>query len=495
MGQEIATLDRVSTGNRELDEILGGGIPAGSVTVITGNPGSGKTVLALQQLFTAAREGRRCLYVTTLSEPALKIVRYMQLFDFFDASLLDERIRLRDLGDTLLTEGAVPAQQRLQALVEEEEPELVVIDSFKVFHDLLDPSEVRPFVYELAVSLSSWGATTLLLGEYTADEPMDLPEFAIADGIVRLGSQRYGLASVRELQVLKMRGVDYAEGVHLFDIMKSGLHAYPRLQAPPVKEPGEVATRERVAFGLASLDDLLDGGLPRGSSTLVQGATGTGKTILGLRFLATAAERGERAIHFGLEETPHDLRRVAGTFGWRLDPSDSASSSVRFVYTSPIELVADRFLHEALQAADEAGATRVVLDSLGTLRDAVGSHDRFRDLVYAFSRHMAAREITTLFLVESPELLGTNQLTTHMAASVVDNVILMRYVEERGTLVRALSVLKARGVRHSSELRRFMIEPDGPKVGGAFNELRGVLTGVPEPLGFTPPPPRGDGAR
>jgi circadian clock protein KaiC len=195
-------LERVSTGSREFDALLGGGIPVGSVTLVTGDPGSGKTVFALQQVFQAARDGRRCLYVTTLSEPAVRLIRYMQLFSFFDQRLLEEAITFRDLGDALLTQGPHAAGQQLQELVEAEEPELVVIDSFKVFHDLLGESEARHFMYELAVTLSAWGATTLLLGEYAAEEPMNLPEFGIADGIIRLGRVQQGLTSVRELQVL-----------------------------------------------------------------------------------------------------------------------------------------------------------------------------------------------------------------------------------------------------------------------------------------------------
>ncbi len=482
MGERTMTsLDRVSTGNTELDAILDGGIPAGSVTMIIGDPGSGKTVLALQQLFQAASEGRRCLYVTTLSEPALKIIKYMQLFRFFDGSLLEERILLRDLGDALLTEGADAARAQLQEMIEIEEPELVVIDSFKVFHDLLEPAEARRFIYELAVSLSAWGATALLLGEYTPNEPLNLPEFAIADGIIRLGSERYGLTSLRELQVLKMRGVGYAAGIHLFEITTDGVRAYPRLRVPTEAEVASGHAEGRAPFELAALDELLAGGLPRGSTTLIQGGSGTGKTLLGLQFLTAGAEVDEPAIHFGLEEMPAQLRGVAASFGWNVEELESRGL-FRFEYTSPVELVPDRFLYRVLQQTEASGAKRVVLDSLGSVRSALASQERFRDLVYAFSQHMRARGVTVLMLTEAPGLLATPQLATQMLSSLADNVILLRYVEEHSALVRAISVLKARGVAHSSELRRFAIGARGPEIGAPFAELRGVLTGAPMPL-------------
>src|ERR1051325_3171360 len=184
-------LELLSTGDANLDAILGGGLSVRSVTVIAGHPGSGKTLLTLQLLFHLARQGRKCLFVTTLSEPAMKLVRYLQTFPFFDERLLDRTVAFVDLGSSLRTRGIKPALDELAERVEREEPAVVVIDSFKSIGDFaIDSVSVRTLVYDLAVHMAAWGATTFLVGEYTEQEMESLPEFAIADGIIRLASIR-----------------------------------------------------------------------------------------------------------------------------------------------------------------------------------------------------------------------------------------------------------------------------------------------------------------
>lgn len=171
MTNHASTLERLSTGSAALDMILGGGIPAGSVMVVAGEPGSGKTVFTLQTLFHHARQGKKCVYFTTLSEPAMKVIRYMQLFSFFDARLIEARVTFVDLGSTLRSGGVEQVLALMIQRVEREEPALVAIDSFKAVHDLLpSAAQGRAFVYDLAVSMAAWGATTLLVGEYTPQD-------------------------------------------------------------------------------------------------------------------------------------------------------------------------------------------------------------------------------------------------------------------------------------------------------------------------------------
>ena len=187
MTEHASTLERLGTGSAALDAILGGGIPAQSVTVVAGEPGSGKTVFTLQMLFHHARQGKKCLYFTTLSEPALKVIRYMQLFSFFDARLIEDRVVFVDLGSALRRDGGEKTLAQMIERVESEEPDFVAIDSFKAIHDLLpNDGHSRMFVYDLAVGMAAWGTTTLLVGEYTPEDIGVSPEFAIADGIVRL---------------------------------------------------------------------------------------------------------------------------------------------------------------------------------------------------------------------------------------------------------------------------------------------------------------------
>jgi circadian clock protein KaiC len=495
MTGQPSSFQRLGTGSTALDAILGGGIPAASVTVIAGEPGSGKTVFTLQALFHHARQGRKCLYFTTLSEPPLKIMRYMQLFSFFDAHLLEDRIVFADLGSTLRNGGVEQALTLMIQRVETEEPDFVAIDSFKAMPDIL-PTAVqrRAFVYDLSVVLSAWGATTLLVGEYTSEDVAVAPEFAVADGIMFLTTERQELTTARQLEILKMRGANYVTGRHFFEMGPDGLTFYPRVRGPEISDEPPVDLADRVATGVAGLDALLRGGLPRASATMIQGGTGTGKTLVGLHFLLEGTRRGEPGILFTLEETPAQIRAIANNFGWKLAPLEAQGQLV-ISYTSPVELFTDRFLDVARRQIERIGARSAVLDSLTSMSLGVPSERRFRELVYALTKHFRVAGVTPLMTMEVAELLGTAQLTGHGVSSTADNLILLRYVEVNGQLERAVSVLKARGTGHLTELRRFRIDRRGAHVGERFQDLRGVLTGVPQPWRASSASARESGAR
>jgi circadian clock protein KaiC len=475
-----APLELLGTGSGPLDTILGGGLPARSVTVVAGEPGTGKTVLTLQALFHHARQGKKCLYFSTLSEPALKTIRYVQAFSFFDARLIEDRLVFIDLGSALRDGGPEKALQPLIDRVESEGADLVAIDSFKAIHDLLpDSGGSRMFVYDLAVGMAAWGATTLLIGEYTAQEIGSAPEFAIADGIVQLTNERQELTAARQFEVLKLRGANYVTGRHFFEIDPTGLTFYPRVRGPALTDDPVVDLTDRVTTGVSGLDALLLGGLPRASTTIVEGGTGAGKTLVGLHFLLEGVRRGEPGILFTLEETPSQIRAVAGSFGWDVAPLEAQGTLV-INYTSPVELLTDRFLDEALRLIAKVGARRVVLDGLTSMALSVVSQRRFRELVYALTKHVRAAGVTLLMTMEVAELLGAAQLTGHGVSSIADNVIVLRYVEVQSHLERALLVLKARGIGHSTELRRLVIDGHGAHLGAPFQHLHGVLTGIPQ---------------
>ena len=496
MTDHAPPLERLSMGSIALDAILGGGIPARSVTIVAGEPGAGKTVFTLQALFHHARQGKKILYFSTLSEPSLKIIRYMQLFSFFDARLIEDRIVFVDLGSALRSGGAEKALIHVMERVESESPDFVAIDSFKAIHDLLPADQNRIFVYDLAVGMAAWGTTTLLVGEYTSEDIGIAPEFAIADGIVRFTNERQELTTARQFEVLKMRGANYVTGRHFFEMSANGLTFYPRVRGPEMTEEPPVDLADRVATGVAGLDALLLGGLPRASATMIEGGTGTGKTLLGLHFLIAGARRGEPGILFTLEETPAQIRAIANSFGWKLAQLE-AEGRLFISYSSPVEFFIDRFLEVARQQIERVGARHAVLDSLSSMSLGVPSQRRFRELVYALTKHFRAVGVTPLMTMEVAELLGAAQLTGHGVSSTADNLILLRYVEMQGRLERAVSVLKARGTGHASELRRFVIDGRGAHVGARFEDLRGVLTGVPQPWRAASPPvsPRSSGTK
>lgn len=472
-----AALERISTGVEGLDAVIDGGIPNNSITIIAGEPGAGKTILTLQLVFAAARRGSKCLYFATLSEPAVKVIRYMQLFEFFDERLMEDRVVFADLGTPLREEGSEAALTELVERVENEQPDIVVVDSFKAVRDLILPARQRSFVYDLAVSMAAWGATTFLVGEYTREEMMTLPEFAVADGILHLRTAREELAMSRRIEVCKLRGSNFTSGIHFFDISASGIHFFPRVWAPETidfqPEPGE-----RLLTGVPGLDSLFGGGLPRASSTIVVGGSGTGKTILGLTFLVEGARRGEPSLLLGLEESASELVCTARGFGWDLEKLER-EGTLRLLYSSPVELSTDRFLHQAREEMRAIGARRVFLDSLTSLALGTPSERRFRQLVYALTKHLRAQGITSLLSMEITELLGSGKISGYGLSFAADNIIFLRYLETMGRLSRALAIIKARGIEHSSELCSLTIDATGLHVGAPLEDLQGVLTGLP----------------
>jgi circadian clock protein KaiC len=259
---------------------------------------------------------------------------------------------------------------------------------------------------------------------------------------------------------------------------------YPRVRSAEGDglEPRAVsgASAEPASTGVAGLDEMLGGGFPRGSSTVVQGGTGTGKTLLGLQYLLEGARRGEPGVHFMLEETPDQLRGLVRSLGWDLAPLEQRGL-LTLSYVSPVELSTDRFLDQARELVEKIGARRAVLDSLTSMALGVSSDRRFKELVYALAKHFRSRGVTVAMNMEVGDLLGSGQLSGHGVSFATDNVIQLKYVELRGRLERGISVLKARGVRHSTDVRRLSVEQNGVEVGASFDGLRGVLTGLPVP--------------
>jgi circadian clock protein KaiC len=469
-----------STGNEGLDAILGGGLPSRSLTLIAGEPGSGKTILTLQMLFHSARQGKTCLYCTTLSEPAIKVMRYMQSFAFFDEKIFREKIIFVDLGATI-RKGVDAVIEEIGARVEEHEPQLVAIDSYRVISEMLRNAErARAFIYDITVRLTTWGATTLLVGEYARSEYSSFPEFAVADGILRLGTDRQELTSVREVEVLKLRGANPVSGIHFCEIGRQGVSFFPRVRAPELPADGQGAPSERAPFGVAGLDEMIEGGLPLTSSTVIQGATGSGKTMLGLQFLIEGARRGEKGVLFTQEENPEQLRAIAAGLGWTDLAKFEKEGLLAIRYTSPVELSTDRYLHEARLLVAQLGAKRAVFDSLTTIELGVPSERRFKELVYAITKHLRAAGVTLVMTMEVEQQVGAATLSGHGVSFIADNLIQLRYVEWEGKLERALAVLKSRGTNLNSQLRSLTIGSQGLSVEAIrFQKLQSILTGLP----------------
>ena len=459
---------RISSGNREADRVLGGGFPSNSINILMGEPGTGKTLFAEQLLFANANGGRPVLYLTTLSEPLSKVVTYLQLLPFYDESKLGTAVMYDDIGELLATAGVSALVPRVREAILEFRPSIIVIDSFKAIHDL-SPSvpEMRRLISELAGLLSAYDTTTFLVGEYREEDISAFPEFAVADGIVEFARHKHSTRDERFLRVSKLRGSGYREGLHGFRITSAGLEVYPRLVSPRVPAGYSVAL-ERVPTGVAGLDRLLGDGLWRGSTSLLAGPTGSGKTTIGLQFALAGLAMGEPALYVNFQENPTQLARAIVSLGGN-DVSELQRQGLHLLYTSSVELQIDHLIVQMFAIIEQHSIRRVVLDAIGDLSLASVDVYRTHDYLYALVQRFAVAGITALLLLEDVThgpLAGGSPVATEFGrlSYMCDNLILLE-ITRGEKLSRRLSVYKTRGSAHDDGVHPVTISARGVRVG------------------------------
>jgi circadian clock protein KaiC len=456
----IPALARIRTGNTELDGILGGGFPEHSINMIMGEPGTGKTIFAERLMFAnAAIGGRPIVFLATMSEPLDKVVRYLQQFEFFDPAMVPETVVYDSIGAELAEQGLGALVPKLERIIRELSPKIVVIDSFKAIHDLASSvTEMRQLVHAVAGLLSAYETTAFLIGEYGDEQVPLLPEFAVADGILSLSRSKTSTHDERSLRVLKLRGSDYAEGMHAFRITGSGLEVYPRLVSPK-EPPPYLSLTDRVSTGISGLDAMLGGGLPRGRSTFLVGSTGSGKTTLGLQFALEGLRRGEPSIFVHFEENPTQLDAQIHSLGG--DPDDARRRGLHVLYASPVELRIDSIVTEIFRTIEERKVKRVVIDAVGELLLASNDPRRAHGYLYALAQHFAVRGVTGILTQEAKH----PEIESRLSA-IADAIIVLDIDHEATRARRSLRIVKARGIAHDLRDADLEISADGVRVMG-----------------------------
>ena len=452
---------RVQSGNPQADDILGGGFPSNSINIVMGQPGTGKTIFAEQLLFHNASSEHPSLYVTTLSEPLSKVVTYVQRFSFFDADRLNGDIQYEDLGSALSETGPNALVDWLDEAIKTRSPSIIVIDSFRAIHDLaMSGDEMRRFMSRFAGLLSAYNVTAFLLGEYTQDDIRRYPEFAVADSIVELARQPLSTRDERYFRVLKLRGSGYREGQHAFRITNDGIELYPRLVTPRVPEKYETLG-ERLPTGVPGLDDLMDGGVFAGSTTLLLGMTGSGKTTIALQFALEGVKRGEPAIFVNFQENPAQLRRAITGLG--ADPDDVQAKGLKLIYANPVELQIDSIVGDIFKAIESGEVRRLVIDAIGDIATAASDVQRLHDYLYSLIQHFAVRGVTTILTLEvgdeSLHGLGQDPRFSYMSDNLIQLAWSAKKVEKR-----TIRVVKMRGSAHEHGMRQFEIDESGAQV-------------------------------
>jgi circadian clock protein KaiC len=454
--------DRMTTGSAALDEVLGGGIPRGSIVFVTGLPGAGKTILSQQALFGNAARSDSVLYVTTLSEPAIKILQFGQNLTFFRPQMLERNVRYADLGSALRQGGTAGVMQALTELIELHRPNFLVLDSFKVFHEHLeDAREFRAFVSDLVLLLVTWEITALLVGEYEFEDIQRQPEFAIADGILHLSGTEESSRQKRYLNVVKMRGTDAFLGRHFYEIDETGIRLYPR--AVPGVAGSYPTTEERVPTAITGLSALMGGGPQKGSSILISGGTGSGKTLVALSFAAAVAEQGSPALFVSFEESSEQIIRNGTQLGWNVQAlADSGKLAVSHVPGSEVDI--DRHAFVLRQQAKELGAQLVVVDAVTAVEAVTTDHVLLREHLWGLVDHFKRHGVTFVLTSEAYSFFETGAGFQTQISYLSDVVILLRLVEKDDDVSRHINVLKMRGLHHDSALKHLRIGPSSVEV-------------------------------
>lgn len=472
--------DRVATGVEGLDHILGGGLPSRRLYLVQGSPGSGKTTLTLQFLLEGVRRGERCLYVS-LSETPEEVRGVAQAHGWSLEGLTIFQAGAEDAGteNTLFEPFEVELGERMRGILAEVErlqPTRVVLDSCSELRLLAQSAlRYRQQILSLKKELVERRRTVILIDNPPPEAP-DVLLQSLVHGVLDLEqlAPSYG-AERRRLRVAKLRGIAYSGGFHDFVIRTGGLRVFPRLVAAEHAGSPDVSA---LPSGIAELDALLGGGPSRGTSTLLLGPSGAGKSSLSALYAMAAAERDERVVIFGFDETAHITLARARSLGIPLQ-REVERGRIVIRRIDPAELSPGEFADAAIREVDEEGARVVVIDSLNGYQQAMPDERQLTAHLHELLTALGTRGVTTFLLVAQHGLVGTEIDTPMDVSYLADTVVLLRFFEANGGVRKAISVMKKRTGRHETTIRELTLGAGGVSLGPALADFQGVLTGVP----------------
>ncbi len=469
-------LSRLPTGISGLDVILKGGFLRGGIYIIQGPPGAGKTILGNQVCFDHVAAGGKALYVTLLAENHDRMLMHMGELQFFNRDEITRSLEYISAFRILEEEGLKGLLTLIRREIQGRKISVLVLDGLVAAeHSAPSELEFKKFIHGLQTQAVVTDCTMFLLT--SADEDSISPEHTMVDGLIELSDEQYGWRSVRDLHVRKFRGSSYLRGRHAFRITGNGIEVYPRTESrlsEPSKDPsGETRL---ISTGAPSLDKMVGGGLTAGSTTLLVGPTGSGKTALGLQFLS-ASSADEPGLHFGFFESPARLLTKSDSLGLNLRKLVKAGD-VELMWQPPTEDLIDALAEQLLDAVKRNKVKRVVIDGLAGFQRLTVAQERIAPFFTALVNELRGMGVTTLCSLEVPDLIGPiARAPVSELSTITENLMLLRYVELHSKLYRLISILKVRDSDFDPMLREFVFGKHGLEVGDSFNNVEALLTG------------------
>jgi circadian clock protein KaiC len=466
----MADSELIHTGITGLDDILLGGIKQGNILLVEGAPGTGKTTLGLEFIYRGVANFNEPGLIVTFELTPEKLLRDASGFGWdFKALEREGKLKIIYTSPSVILQELQSHEGLLMTEMKRMSTKRILIDGLtplKLFGEIFNGRPFRDSLHLLVESLQRQEVTAMLTREVPASEAARAAEFSheqfVCDTILTMRNEPRGRSNIRSIEVSKSRGQDFITGKHTLRIeAERGVRVYQRAQARPRGPVEQPTSTRRSSLGVPAVDEMIGQGVFDGSVTLVVGVSGTGKTVLGVQFLVDGAKQGKKCLLVTLDEHPAQIMRNAE--GLNLDLQKYVDDgTVQVYYESPQEIELDVHFHNITRLMDEHKIERVLVDSLAAYHVHETDKREFRDFIYALTTHIKDRLVTAFLNYESPELLGVSQISEDLKAStIVDNIILLNYVEFSNRLRRAITVPKARGSAPSRITREYTIQPGG----------------------------------